>query len=96
MIDMEGTDGRDPLADYRVLANELKLYMPGLARKPELVCANKMDEPEAPENLKIFRDKVKKEIFAVSCVSEEGFKELKAIMLKEVLAIRSAESESGQ
>lgn len=96
MIDMEGTDGRDPLADYRVLANELKLYMPGLARKPELVCANKMDEPAAPENLKIFRNKVKKKIFAVSCVSEEGFEQLKAIMLKEVLAIRSAESESDQ
>ena len=43
MLDMEGTDGRDPLGDYRVLKSELKLYMPGLVRKPELICANKMD-----------------------------------------------------
>ena len=37
MLDMEGTDGRDPLGDYRVLKSELKLYMPGLVRKPELI-----------------------------------------------------------
>ena len=90
MLDMEGTDGRDPLADYRVLLNELKLYMPGLVRKPELICANKMDEPNAAENLKAFKKKIKEKVYPISCVSEEGFAELKQALLEEILKIRAA------
>jgi GTP-binding protein len=96
MLDMEGTDGREPLSDYKVLLNELKLYMPGLVRKPELICANKMDEPNALENLKAFQKKVKEPIFPISCVSEEGFDALKAAMLEEVLKIRAAEVEASE
>lgn len=99
MIDMQGTDGREPIADYRVLMNELKLYMPGLVRKPLLVCANKMDEPDAPENLKIFESKVKEAVYPISCVSDEGFDALKAALLEEVLKIRSvkeAEAEENE
>ena len=91
MLDMEGTDGRDPLSDYRVLINELKLYMPGLARKPELICANKMDEPNAPENLKAFKKKVKEKVYPISCVSDEGFEELKQALLETVLKVRAIE-----
>ncbi len=92
MIDMQGTDGREPIADYRVLLNELKLYMPGLARKPLLVCANKMDEPDAPENLKVFEKKVKEPVYPISCVSDEGFDQLKQGLLDEVLKVRQADS----
>ena len=91
MLDMEGTDGRDPLSDYRVLINELKLYMPGLARKPELICANKMDEPNAPENLLAFKKKVKEKVYHISCVSDEGFEELKQALLEAVLKVRAIE-----
>lgn len=93
MIDMEGTDGRDPLGDYRVLMSELKLYMPGLARKPELICANKMDEPSAAKNLKAFQEKVKDKVYPISCVSDEGFEAIKEAMLVEVLRVREAELE---
>lgn len=93
MIDMEGTDGRDPLGDYRVLKSELKLYMPGLVRKPELICANKMDEPNAVENLKAFQKKVKDKVYPISCVSDEGFEAIKEAMLVEVLRVREAELE---
>jgi GTP-binding protein len=93
MLDMEGTDGRDPLGDYRVLKSELKLYMPGLVRKPELICANKMDEPNAAENLKVFQKKVKDKVYPISCVSDEGFEAIKEAMLVEVLRVREAELE---
>lgn len=92
MIDMQGTDGREPIADYRVLLNELKLYMPGLLRKPIFICANKMDEPDAPANLKAFKKKVKAPVYPVSCVSEEGFDALKQLLLEEVLKLRAAEA----
>ncbi len=91
MLDMQGTDGREPIADYRVLVNELKLYMPGLIRKPVLIAANKMDEPDAPANLKAFKKKVKETVYPISCVSDEGFDELKQVLLKTVLEIRQEE-----
>jgi GTP-binding protein len=91
MIDMEGTDGREPISDFRVLLNELKLYMPGLVKKPELVAANKMDEPNAPEHLKAFKKKFKGKVYPISCVSDEGFVELKEALLGAVLEVRQAE-----
>ena len=93
MLDMEGTDGRDPLGDYRILKSELKLYMPGLVRKPELICANKMDEANAAENFKVFQKKVKDKVYPISCVSDEGFDAIKQAMLVEVLKVREAEAE---
>ena len=93
MLDMEGTDGRDPIGDYRVLMSELKLYMPDLVRKPELICANKMDEPNATKNLKAFQTKVKEKVYPISCVSDEGFEAIKEAMLVEVLRVREAELE---
>lgn len=91
MIDMQGTDGREPLGDFKVLINELKLYMPGLVRKPELICANKMDEPDAPENLKAFIGKIKHKVYPISCVSDEGFDEVKQALLEAVLHVRKEE-----
>jgi GTP-binding protein len=68
--------------------------MPGLARKPELVCANKMDEPNAAENLKALQKKVPEPIYPISCVSDEGLPALKEALLKAVLAVRAAEAEA--
>jgi len=96
MIDMEGTDGREPISDFRVLLNELKLYMPGLVKKPELVAANKMDEPNAPEHLKAFKKKFKGKVYPISCVSDEGFVELKEALLAAVLEVRQAEQKLEQ
>lgn len=60
LLDMAGTDGRDPVDDYRQLLRELELYDPALLAKPRLVVANKMDEPVAEQNLKRFKRRVTK------------------------------------
>ncbi len=52
VLDMAGTDGRDPVEDFHHLRHELELYMPGLSSRPSLIAANKMDAPEAAENLR--------------------------------------------
>lgn len=93
MLDMQGTDGREPIADYRVLVNELKLYMPGLVKKPVLIAANKMDEPDAAANFKAFKAKIKEKVYPISCVSDEGFEDLKQALLEQVLEIRQLEAE---
>ena len=60
LVDMAGTDNREPWDDYRQLLQELELYDPALVEKPRLVVANKMDEPAAEENLKKFKRRARK------------------------------------
>lgn len=60
LLDMAGTDGRQPWDDYQQLLNELGLYDPGLLEKPRLVVANKMDEPVAEANLRKFKRRVRR------------------------------------
>ena len=96
LIDMEGTDGREPVEDYRTLLNELKLYNPTLVQKPIFIAANKMDEPNAMDNLKVLKKKLKHDIYPISCMSDEGMGALKAALLNAVLAARQAESEASE
>ncbi len=72
LVDMAGTDGRQPWDDYAQLLEELALYDPALLEKPRLVVANKMDEPLAPENLKEFLRLNSEEVLPISCLTEEG------------------------
>ncbi|CAH0488886.1 unnamed protein product [Peronospora farinosa] len=50
VLDTSGSEGRDPLEDFRHLQRELELYAPGISSRPSLVIANKMDELGAEEN----------------------------------------------
>lgn len=58
LLDMAGTDNRQPWDDYRHLLEELELYDPQLLNRPRLVVANKMDEPAAESNLRRFKRRV--------------------------------------
>ncbi|MBF0533222.1 MAG: GTPase ObgE [Candidatus Omnitrophica bacterium] len=84
VIDMAGTEDRDPLKDYAILTNELKQYDPNFLSKHCLLVANKMDLPAAEKNLKRFRRKYKSEVFAVSAASHQGLTELVAA-LREII-----------
>ncbi len=53
VLDMGGVDGRMPWDDYNDLLNELELYMKGLSKRKSIILANKMDLPEAEENLEL-------------------------------------------
>lgn len=55
VLDMGSFEGRDPLEDYKIIRKELENYDSKLARKPELIIANKMDLPEAIDNLNRFK-----------------------------------------
>jgi GTP-binding protein len=58
LLDMAGSDGRNPWDDHRQLLEELALYEPSLLEKARLVVANKMDEPAAEANLRKFKRRV--------------------------------------
>ncbi len=55
IIDMAGVDTRNPEDDYNCLRRELVMHREELGERPSLVVANKMDLPEARENLKEFK-----------------------------------------
>jgi len=59
VLDMGGSDGRDPLRDLQVLRDELERYEPGLSKRPSLLLANKIDLPEAEENLRRLQESEK-------------------------------------
>ncbi len=88
LIDMAGTQGRDPWADYETLNAELKAYRPSVAAKPQIVVANKMDEPLAKEKLVLFRRKVRHTILPISAKTGEGIprllKEIATALAKEI------------
>ena len=88
MIDMQGTDGREPIADLRVLLNELKLYKPGLVRKPILVASTRWTN-RTPVGLSSFRKGQRAGLS--DFLSDEGFDALKQALLDAVLkcALRS-------
>lgn len=77
VIDMSAVDGREPADDLRVLRGELEAYLPALVAKPFVVIANKMDEPDAAENLKVFRKVHGDAVIPVSCLTEEGLDALR-------------------
>ncbi len=71
VLDMGGVDGRTPWDDLGHLKNELELYMKGLAARATIIIANKMDLPEAAENLELLKAELVSELYTVIPVSAE-------------------------
>ena len=87
LLDMAGTDGRQPWDDYQQLLRELGLYDPALLRRPCLVVANKMDEPVAQANLKKFKRKVRKtSVLPMAAAFDQGIEAFKKKIRKTVEA----------
>ncbi|HNV00341.1 MAG TPA: 50S ribosome-binding GTPase, partial [Verrucomicrobiota bacterium] len=78
VIDMAGTDGRQPWDDCRQLLKELELHDPDLLNRPRLVVANKMDEPAAGPNLRSFKRRIPRtEVLRMAAAFDEGIDEFK-------------------
>ena len=72
VLDMSGSEGRDPYEDYLLINKELEEFNPKLLNKPQIIIANKMDIDIAKENLVSFKEKVDHEIFEISAALNEG------------------------
>ena len=72
VIDMGATEGRNPYDDYVTINNELREFNPKILDKPQIIIANKMDMPNAEENLKLFKTKVNADIYCVKAITNEG------------------------
>ena len=79
VLDVAGSEGRDPIEDFDQINLELSKYSDKLAKRPQIVVANKMDLPEAAENIEKVREYVMEkgyEFYPISAATGEGVKEL--------------------
>src|SRR5699024_9797818 len=85
VVDMSGMEGRDPYEDYLAINHELASYDLRLLERPQLIVANKMDMPEAKEQLHQFKEKIEMnqdefddpiQIFPISSVTRDGLEAL--------------------
>ena len=100
VVDVSGSEGRDPVEDFLKINAELKEYSQTLASLPQVVALNKCDVYGAEENVKIFRKKFGKKykIFPITAVSGEGADKLISAvweMLKELPEAKPIEAEEG-
>ncbi|MDR1205004.1 MAG: GTPase ObgE [Peptococcaceae bacterium] len=78
VLDVSGSEDRDPLEDFGAIQKEIELYNPRLKERPQIIAANKTDLTGAEERLERLREALgdRYEIFPVSAVTGEGLPEL--------------------
>lgn len=81
IVDVAGTEGRDPVADVYAINKELEAYNPDIAKRPQVIAANKIDALPGGEDGAV--EAVRKEfepkgtaVYPISAVSGQGVKEL--------------------
>ena len=84
VVDIAGSEGRDPIEDFEHICDELVGYG-DLAERPQIVAANKMDLPGAEENLERLRKHLRGtdiEVYPVSAATRKGFDELMGAIVR--------------
>ena len=79
IVDASGLEGRDPVDDYYKINKELQRYSEKIAKRTQILVANKIDLPEAEEHLPALQALAEKEgmkFFAISAAAHKGLKEL--------------------
>ena len=78
VIDVGGSEGRNPIEDLQNLRREIDLYDPALSSRRWLIVANKMDLPDAEKNLRALQERFPRiTIVPTSAAKGDGIAELK-------------------
>lgn len=77
VLDISGSEGRDPLEDFAIVNQELEKYNASLMKRPMLIAANKIDIMGEVDYLALLREKLPDyEVFPISAATGEGLKPL--------------------
>lgn len=90
VLDISGSEGRNPVDDYRRINSELEKYSKRLAQLPQIIAANKMDITGADENLELIKKEVENDgvkVFPVSAATVKGFDTLLDEIIKTLAAL---------
>ncbi|UCE99324.1 MAG: GTPase ObgE [Planctomycetota bacterium] len=84
IVDIMPTVGSDPVGNYKAVRRELEQYGKALAKKAEVIIANKIDLDPDGKTVKELRKKLKKRIYPISAVTGDGIKELSEVLWEKV------------
>ena len=79
VVDVSGSEGRDPVADFDAINQELRQYSPELAGRPQIVAANKTDIMPDDTLLAALREHVEAlglPLYTISAAAHQGTREL--------------------
>ena len=82
VVDISGSEGRDPYEDYVKINNELSQYSEKLGSLPQIICANKCDLLTDDSKIKEFEEKAGKKVIRISAATNTGLKDLLAEIAK--------------
>ncbi len=91
VVDISGSEGRDPHQDFVTINSELGNYSERLAALPQIVCANKCDLLQDEGYIKRFEEKIGQKVFPISAVSHTGVDALLAEIVKKLGELPPAE-----
>jgi GTP-binding protein len=92
LVDVSGASGRDPVEDFEVINEELRLFDPRVAAKPQIVAANKidaLDDPQRAARLERHVRRKKRPFFRISGVTGQGLPELLEAVWREIASARA-------
>jgi len=84
ILDIMPTDGSEPAENYYAIRNELEQHSKILAKKPEIIVANKIDLDPDEKKVKELAEKLPQPIHPISAVTGSGIKELTELLWKKV------------
>ncbi|MGH7193747.1 MAG: Obg family GTPase, partial [Candidatus Saccharimonadales bacterium] len=86
LVEPQPVDGSDPVSNYRVIREELKLYNPALVERPEIVVVSKAELPEADEVCQRLERELGRSVLALSAVTGQGLDKLVQAVASELEA----------
>ena len=93
LVDVSSASGRDPIEDFETINEELRLFDPRVAAKPQLVAANKMDALDDADRLERLERHVKERgvpLYKISGATGDGVDALMEAAWREIVAVRAA------
>jgi GTP-binding protein len=98
MVDVSGASGRDPIEDYETIADELRRFSPGVAAKPQIVAASKIDVAQDAALVTALERHVNEQrlpFFRISGVTGEHVDALLDAVWREIAAVRARPEPAG-
>ena len=99
LVTLDHGEGREPLADYRAIREELKKFSPELSERPEIVALSKADLPEVREAYPELKRRFKRagiQLRLVSAATREGVAEIVAALAEQIVKVPLPRSSSAE
>ena len=96
LVDVSGSSGRDPVEDFDTIMEELRLFSPAVAAKPQIVAANKIDALDDPSRLERLEKHVRAlelPFHRISGATGDGVPALLEAAWRQIAAVRAAAAE---